>query len=87
MIAANPMHYLVTLGVIDAFENFGSTIVQVVLWTFIGCLLLVAAMKFIDWLTPGKLEDHVFKDGNVAAAVVYGAAFVGIAIVIASAMH
>ncbi len=44
-------------------------------------------MKLIDALTPGRLQDHVFKDGNVAAAVVYGAAFIGIAIVIASAMH
>ena len=81
------MHYLAPFGVVEDLGNFGLTFVQVALWTFLGCLLLIGAMKFIDWLTPGKLQDHVFKDGNVAAAIVYGAAFIGIAIVIASAMH
>jgi uncharacterized membrane protein YjfL (UPF0719 family) len=81
------MHNLVHLGVIDAFSNLGATVLQVALWTVIGCLFLAGAMKLIDLLTPGKLQDQVFKDENVAAAIVYGAAFVGIAIVIASAMH
>ena len=81
------MNHPVPLAMIDLLQNFGSTLLVVVLWTVIGCLLLVAAMKLFDLLTPGKLEEHVFKDGNVAAAIVYGAAFVGLAIIIVGAMH
>jgi len=59
----------------------------VTLWVLFGCLLLVGGLKLVDWLTPGKLEQQVFIEKNLAAAVVYGGAFVAIAIIIASAMH
>ena len=61
--------------------------VQVALWAFYAVGLCVVSLKLFDKLTPGKLEDHVFKDQNIAAAVVYAGAFVAFAIVIASAMH
>ena len=64
-----------------------ASIVSVVLWTLFAVVLLAGAMKIFDFLTPGKLEDQVFKDQNTAAAIVYGGAFVAFAIVIASAMH
>ena len=56
-------------------------------WAFFGVVLCVAALKLFDLITPGKLQDQVFKDGNTAAAVVYGAALLASAIIIASAMH
>ena len=60
---------------------------SVALWVLYAALLCIGAMKIIDLLTPGKLEDHVFKDNNVAAAIVYGCVFIGFAIIIASALH
>jgi uncharacterized membrane protein YjfL (UPF0719 family) len=70
----------------DPFLHLPSPVV-VALWAFYAVFLSVIAMKLYDWLTPGKFEDQVFKEKNVAAAVVYAGAFVGFAIVIASAMH
>lgn len=64
-----------------------SSVLSVVLWTLIAVVLLAGAMRLFDLLTPGKLEDHVFKDENTSAAIVYGCAFIAFAIVIASAMH
>ncbi len=61
--------------------------VQVALWALYAVALCVLALKLFDLLTPGKLEDNVFKDQNIAAAIVYAGAFVSFAIVIASAMH
>jgi len=63
------------------------SILVVAAWALIGSILLIVGVKLIDLLTPGKLEEHVFKDQNVAAAVVYGCALIAIAIIIASAMH
>jgi len=63
------------------------TVLVVVAWALVGAVLLVAGVKLIDLITPGKLEDHVFKDQNIAAAVVYGCALIALAIIIASAMH
>jgi uncharacterized membrane protein YjfL (UPF0719 family) len=64
-----------------------ASVISVALWTLFAVVLLAGAMKLFDLLTPGKLEEHVFKDQNVAAATVYAGAFVAFAIVIASAMH
>jgi putative membrane protein len=56
-------------------------------WAFFGVVLCVVALKLFDLITPGKIQNQVFKDGNVAAAVVYAAALLASAIIIASAMH
>jgi uncharacterized membrane protein YjfL (UPF0719 family) len=63
------------------------TALSVACWTFFGIFLCVAGVKLIDWLTPGKLIDQVFKEKNTAAAIVYAAGFVAIAIIIVGAMH
>ena len=62
-------------------------VLAVALWALIGSVLLILGVKLIDKLTPGKLEEHVFKDQNIAAAVVYGSALIALAIIISSAMH
>ena len=67
--------------------NTLTTAAAVVGWVLFGCILLVGAMKIFDLLTPGKLEQLVFAEKNVAAAVVYSGALLAIAVVIASAMH
>ena len=83
-LACPPFAFVFALGdPAGFFESLG----LVVLWAFLGVVLLVAAMKVFDWLTPGKLAVQVFTDRNNAAAIVYGAAFIGLAIIIASAMH
>ncbi|MEO6003836.1 MAG: DUF350 domain-containing protein [Opitutus sp.] len=73
------------LGFLDL--NTLTTAAAVVGWVFFGCLVLVGGIKFIDLLTPGKLEHQVFAEKNVAAAVVYSGALLAIAVIIASAMH
>ena len=82
------MTSLSALGVIlypsiETIEIAGS----VLGWALFGILVCVAGLKLIDWLTPGKLEEQVFGEKNVAAALVYGAAFIAIAIIIHGAMH
>lgn len=56
-------------------------------WALFGVVLCVVALKLFDLITPGKLQEQVFKDGNTAAAIVYGSALLASAIIIASAMH
>ncbi len=56
-------------------------------WALFGIVLCVISLKLFDLITPGRLQDQVFKDANTAAAIVYGAALLASAIIIASAMH
>ena len=67
--------------------DFIATAAAVAFWAVLGVVLCVGALKIFDFLTPGKLDEQVFREGNVAAAIVYGAAFLGCAVIIASAMH
>ena len=77
---------LMLLAIVD-LASLGATLVPVVIWTLIASVLLVLAMKLFDLMTPGKLHEQVFRDKNVAAAIVYGAALVAFAIVICASMH
>ncbi len=56
-------------------------------------VLFVPFWKFIDWLTPGNLNDELLgsplagKQPNVALAVVVGALVLGFCLIIAAAIH
>lgn len=67
--------------------DFVSTIASVTGWALFGVLLSVGSLKLYDLLTPGDLHKQVFVDGNQAAATVYGAALIGFALIVASAIH
>ena len=74
-------------SIIPVGSELLSTAVAVAGWAIFGVVLSVFTLKIFDLITPGKLEVHVFKDGNTAAAIVYGAALITCGIIIASAMH
>jgi len=56
------------------------------LFAAIGFVLLFAGYRLFDRLTPTSLSDDVFKNGNVAAAIVMSALIIGVAIIIYAAM-
>ncbi len=76
---------LATVSLFSA--DFLYTIASIAGWALFGVVLCVLALKCFDLITPGKLEEHVFKDGNTAAAIVYAGALIASGIIIASAMH
>jgi putative membrane protein len=53
----------------------------------LGIFLLFLGYRIFDWLTPRDLQEEVFKNGNVAVAIVTGAFIIGLAIVILGAIH
>jgi uncharacterized membrane protein YjfL (UPF0719 family) len=56
-------------------------------YAFLGIVLLFAGYRIFDWLTPRNLQDEVFKEGNVAVAILTGSFIIGLAIVILGAIH
>jgi uncharacterized membrane protein YjfL (UPF0719 family) len=74
-------------SVIPVGSELLATAAAVAGWAIFGVFLSVVALKIFDLITPGKLEMLVFKEGNTAAAIVYGAALITCGIIIASAMH
>lgn len=53
----------------------------------LGVVLMFAAYRVIDWLTPEVDFPAELRKGNVAVAIVIAAIFVSIAIVVAGALN
>ena len=62
---------------------FASSIVYAVL----GGTLLLVAFKVVDWATPAELDREIFEKNNIAAAILAGAFLIGLALIIAAAIH
>ncbi|MGB8646950.1 MAG: DUF350 domain-containing protein [Anaerolineae bacterium] len=63
------------------------TFVLTIIYAFVGMALLFVGYRLFDWLTPTDLQEDIFKNGNVASAVLTGAFIIGLAIVILAAIH
>jgi uncharacterized membrane protein YjfL (UPF0719 family) len=58
-----------------------------IVYAILGMVLLYVGYRVFDALTPTDLQEKIFKDGNVAAAVLAGSFIIGLAIVILGAIH
>lgn len=62
-------------------------VVQVLIYVFLGLGLFAGAYLVVEKVTPFSLRKELEEDQNVALAVVLGAVFIGIAIILASAIR
>jgi hypothetical protein len=67
--------------------NLLSSLVGTIIYSLLGILVVFAAVRFWDKVTPGHLEEEVFLKGNVAAAIFGSALVLGLSIIVAVAIH
>ncbi len=60
--------------------------VGMVVYSLLGFVLLAAAFKFIDILTPGKLATQIAEDKNMALAIVIAGTMISVSIIIAASI-
>ncbi len=70
-----------------ALEGDLRVFVLTIIYALLGMVLLFVGYKVFDWLTPTDLQEDIFKNGNVAVAVLVGTFIIGLAIVILGAIH
>jgi uncharacterized membrane protein YjfL (UPF0719 family) len=58
-----------------------------VLYAVIGVLVLWVSFVVIDKITPYKLWEEIVEKKNMALAVVVGAMFIAIGLIVAAAIH
>jgi putative membrane protein len=68
-------------------SGLSSNIVAAILFAVLGIATFVAAFWLVDRLTPYDLWKEVIEEQNVAVAILMGLIGVGLAIVIAAAIH
>lgn len=61
-------------------------VVGTVLYSLIGIIVMVLAVKVVDIITPGNLFQQISKEENLPLAIFTSAMVIGIAIIIAAAI-
>lgn len=62
------------------------TLVLSIVYAVLGMVLLYLGYRLFDKLTPTNMQDDIFKNGNVAVAILAGAFILALAIVIGAAI-
>lgn len=62
-------------------------VVQVIIYVILGLALFAVAYLIIDKATPFSLHKVLLDDKNNAVAIVLGAVFLGIAVILAAAIR
>jgi putative membrane protein len=57
------------------------------LYAGVGIVVFVVGFVILDLLTPGKLWEEIEQKQNVAVAIFAGAVAIGLAIIVAAAIH
>jgi putative membrane protein len=72
---------------LSALPNEVRVFIFTVVYALLGMVMLYGGYRVFDWFTPGDMQAKIFKEGNVAVAVLAGAFIIGLAIVILGAVH
>jgi uncharacterized membrane protein YjfL (UPF0719 family) len=62
-------------------------LLSTLLYAVVGILVFVVGFIILDLLTPGKLWQEINEKQNVAVAIFAGAGAIGLAIIVAAAIH
>lgn len=63
------------------------TLLNSLIYSGIGILVFVIGFFILDMLTPGKLWEEINEKQNRAVATFAGAVAIGLAIIVAAAIH
>jgi uncharacterized membrane protein YjfL (UPF0719 family) len=67
--------------------NLANNLVAAIVFAALGIVTFIVAFIVVDRLTPYDLWKEIIEDQNSALAILIGFAALGIALIIASAIH
>ena len=62
-------------------------VLSTLLYSAIGIVVFVIGFVVLDVLTPGKLWEEIEQKQNMAVAIFAGSVAIGLAIIVAAAIH
>ena len=63
------------------------SLVGSVLYSAIGVFIFMIAYKLMEWLLPFDVDKELAEDQNTAVGIVVGSVMIGLAVIIAAAIH
>ena len=76
-----------TLALSIDWSKLANHVVEGVVFSILGILLLAISFVVLDKLTPGSLWKELIEEHNVALGVMLGAFGIGLSIIIAMSMN
>lgn len=71
----------------DWFSLHARPVVDSLLYSVLGTIILLAAFAFIERVLPFSLRKEVAEDHNVALGIILGAFILGVSLIISSAIR
>jgi putative membrane protein len=71
----------------DWLSQHTRPVVDSLLYSVLGTLVLLAAFAFIERVLPFSLRKEVAEDHNVALGIILGAFILGVSLIISSAIR
>ena len=69
------------------WSKFGYQFLATILYVLLGLVFFGGAFMVIDRLTPFSVRKEIEEDQNTSLSILIGSVIVGIAIIIAAAIH
>ena len=69
------------------FSLHARPVVDSILYSVLGTIVLLAAFAFIERVLPFSLRKEVAEDQNVALGIILGAFILGVSLIISSAIR
>jgi len=71
----------------DWFSSHARPVVDSLVYSVLGTVILLAAFAFIERVLPFSLRKEVAEDQNVALGIILGAFILGVSLIISSAIR
>ena len=68
------------------FKNLGGFIIEGIVFSIVGLIILMVGYKVFDLATPYDLNRQIAEDNNVAAGIAVAGVLVSLGIIVAAAM-
>lgn len=65
----------------------GRHLLAAIVFSIVGVIILALCIWVLDRLTPLSFRKEILEDQNTALAIIVAAALIGVAIIIAAAIH
>jgi uncharacterized membrane protein YjfL (UPF0719 family) len=69
------------------WDHLTNQVVTALVFTLIGLAFFAALFFLIVKITPFSIRKEIEEDQNISLAILIGSAFIGIALIIAAAIH
>ncbi len=76
-----------SFGLIVKLEELGPVLATTSIFVLIGLIVFAIAFLIVVIVSPFSVKKEIEEDQNVALAIIIGALILGIAIIIAAAIH